>query len=225
MQYHEDSATSGGDHDDVSSNLGFLKSLDYVQLTNESGGGGVDFALRNSKGDRILTASDEVGCTGNLLGKNRPFDLTVCDGAYTEVFALKRPYSCNSRLFPVSLPRVTVSTPSAGIIGVVKMTWSVFEQRFTVHDARSSSSTPICHVMRRTNPVVVRGANEFKILDPSGKVQIGKIHSRQTSVSVSNGMKPVEDRLAISFPKSLDPRVKATLIGALFLLRELYFRP
>ena len=55
------------------------------KLTRESSGGGVDFCLRNSKGDRILTASDEVGCTGNLLGKNRPFDLTVCDSAFTEV--------------------------------------------------------------------------------------------------------------------------------------------
>ena len=38
-------------------------------------------------------------------------------------------------------------------------------------------------------------------------------------------MKLPEDRLAVSFPKSLDSRIKATLVGSLFLLRELYFRP
>jgi len=203
--------------------LAVLDPLDYVQLTREGSGPGLDFCLRNAKGDRVLTAAEEVACCAPLfLGRNAPFDFTVCDPAFTEVFSLSRPWSCNSRFFPCCLPRLDVSTPSLGAIGVVKMRWTAFDQHLTIHDAQSDSSAPLCHLKRRRLPLVTRGANEFKIFDPSGKNQIGKIHSRRCSTS---GPKLPEDRLAVSFPKSLDSRIKATLVGALFLLRELYFRP
>jgi len=73
------------------------------------------------------------------------------------------------------MPHLDVSTPSGGVIGNVKMRWAAFDQHLTIHDARSTSTTPICHIKRRGLPLVARGANEFKILDPSGKVQIGKV--------------------------------------------------
>jgi len=222
VRFHDASSSPPAEVDDeeIRNSLAVFSSLDYVQLTRDGGSG--DFTLRDAKGDRILTAADEVGCTAALLGKNRPFDITVCDPAFTELFTLKRPFSCNSLAIPFSLPRLCVSTPSAGVIGQVKMRWRAFDQHLTIHDPRSPSS-PVCHVRRRCLPLMTRGDNEFKILDPSGKVQIGKIHSRRTSMSSS--MKLPEDRLAVSFPKSLDSRIKATLVGSLFLLRELYFRP
>lgn len=223
IQYHDDVVEKAEGDDDNAASLSVFNNLDHVQLTREGSGGGVDFCLRNAKGDRVLTAADEVGCFSGVLGRNRPFDITVCDAAFTEVFTLKRPFTCNSRALPCSLPRLSVSTPSAGLIGTVKMRWAAFDQHLTIHDPRSSSSTPICHVRRRVLPLMARGANEFKILDPSGKVQIGKIHSRQPSTSGTPKMS--EERLAVSFPKSLDSRIKATLVGTLFLVRELYFRP
>ena len=66
--------------------LAVLDPLDYVQLTREGSGPGLDFCLRNAKGDRVLTATEEVGCCAQLIfGGNGPFDLTVCDPAFTEV--------------------------------------------------------------------------------------------------------------------------------------------
>jgi len=86
MRYHEDVASNERDDDSSKrSPLSVFDSLEHVQLTREGSGAGVDFCLRNAKGERVLTAADEVGCCGDLLGRNRPFDITVCDSAFTEV--------------------------------------------------------------------------------------------------------------------------------------------
>jgi hypothetical protein len=84
---------------------------------------------------------------------------------------VKRPLGCSSCLFPFCLPKIEISSPS-GVVGQVRQRWSPFANHLTVY-ARDGET--ICHIKRQELPLVSNRLNEFKIFDPSGKLQIGKV--------------------------------------------------
>jgi len=214
------SSSSGSDTSISEPGLSVFKKIGYVELTKmTSHSEELEFCLRDSKGHSLFSISDNVGCGASLLGRHRPFDLTVLDQQFTQqIFTVQRPFTCNSGLMPLCTPSLRVAGPD-GLLGSVKLKWSMFGQHLTVH--AKGGSSPLLHIKRHRLPLITRDANEFKIF--RGKVQVGKIHSR-FSTSTCTG-KDCEERLGVSFPIDLPVNQKATLVGALFLLRELYFKP
>ena len=65
------------------------------------------------------------------------------------------------------------------------------------------------------------GDVEFKVLSPDGSTEVGKI-SKQWSGLLREGFTDA-DHFGISFPMDLDVRMKATLLGALFLIDFMFF--
>ena len=65
------------------------------------------------------------------------------------------------------------------------------------------------------------GDVEFKVLSPDKSMEVGKI-SKQWSGLLREAFTD-SDNFGISFPMDLDVRMKATLIGALFLIDFMFF--
>ena len=65
------------------------------------------------------------------------------------------------------------------------------------------------------------GDVEFKVLTPDGSTQVGQI-SKQWSGVLREAFTD-SDNFGISFPMDLDVKMKATLLGALFLIDFMFF--
>ena len=65
------------------------------------------------------------------------------------------------------------------------------------------------------------GDVEFKVMSPDGSTEVGKI-SKQWSGLLKEAFTDA-DNFGISFPMDLDVRMKAVLIGALFLIDFMFF--
>ena len=61
----------------------------------------------------------------------------------------------------------------------------------------------------------------FQVLSPDGTTQVGKI-SKQWSGLLREAFTDA-DNFGVSFPMDLDVRMKATLLGALFLVDFMFF--
>ena len=65
------------------------------------------------------------------------------------------------------------------------------------------------------------GDVEFQVLSPDGSTEVGKI-SKQWSGLLREAFTDA-DNFGISFPMDLDVRMKAVLLGALFLIDFMFF--
>ena len=92
------------------------------------------------------------------------------------------------------------------------------EPQFVVRDYKDE----VC--LRIEGPICtysVCGDVEFRVLSPDGTAEVGKI-SKQWSGLLREAFTD-SDNFGINFPMDLDVRVKATLIGALFLIDFMFF--
>jgi len=111
-----------------------------------------------------------------------------------------------------------VSSPPGNVIGSVEQDWSLCTPQFSIKDANGELA------LRIEGPVCtysICGDVEFKVLSPDGSTEVGKI-SKQWSGLLREAFTD-SDNFGISFPMDLDVRMKATLLGALFLIDFMFF--
>merc|ERR1739848_689421 len=178
------------------------------------------YKIKNSAGVELFKAKEDTDCcTRNCLGPNRPFDMEICDLGENEVIHLYRPLRCTSCLFPCFLQVMEVYSPPGNLIGTVEQEWSVCEPKYSVKDTQGNVALtiegPICTFSICGSDV------EFKVLSPDGSTEVGKI-SKQWTGLLKEAFTDA-DNFGISFPMDLDVRMKATLLGALFLIDFMFF--
>lgn len=176
------------------------------------------FTIKNSLGQKVYYAvEDNDCCTRNCCGPARPFDMKVLDNYRNEVVHLYRPLACSSCCFPCCLQSMEVSAPPGTIVGTVEQEWSICNPQFAIKNHMGEV------VLRIEGPVCtwsICGDVEFKVLSLTGE-QIGKI-SKQWSGLVREVFTDA-DFFGITFPLDLDVRMKATLMGACFLIDAMFF--
>lgn len=111
---------------------------------------------------------------------------------------------------------MNVYSPLGVLAGKINQTWSIFP-RFDVLDAMGSTifkiEGPFCTCSCCCNDV------NFSVLSADGSVEVGKIW-KQWSGSLREILTDA-DSFGISFPMDLSIEMKATLIGACFLIVSL----
>jgi len=177
------------------------------------------YKIKNSMGQEIYYAKEDTDCcTRNLCGPIRPFDMKIKDNAENEVIHLYRPLNCQSCLFPCCMQMIEVSSPPGTVIGTVEQEWSMCEPQFVVKDQDGNVALriegPFCTFS-------ICGDVEFKVMSPDGSTEVGKI-SKQWTGLLKEAFTDA-DNFGISFPMDLDVRMKATLIGAMFLIDFMFF--
>merc|ERR1719450_668096 len=177
------------------------------------------YKIKNSMGQDVYKAKEDTDCcTRMCCGPGRPFDMIIRDNADNEVIHLERPLRCSSCWFPCCLQEITVSSPPGTVIGSVVQDWSICTPQFSIKDHNGDT------VLKIEGPVCtfsICGDVEFQVLTPDGSNEVGMI-TKQWSGLLKEAFTDA-DNFGISFPMDLDVRVKATLLGALFLIDFMFF--
>lgn len=177
------------------------------------------YKIKNSMGQDVYKAKEDTDCcTRQCCGPIRPFDMIIRDNYDNEVIHLNRPLACQSCFFPCCLQSIEVSSPPGTVIGTVEQEWSMCAPAFRVLDHNGDV------VLRIEGPVCtfsLCGDVEFKVTSPDGSAEVGMI-SKQWSGLAREAFTD-SDNFGISFPMDLDVRMKATLLGALFLIDFMFF--
>ncbi|KAK6619408.1 hypothetical protein RUM43_012165 [Polyplax serrata] len=163
-------------------------------------------------------AEDSNFITRNCLGGYRPFEMRIMDSYQNEVIHLDRLARCDSCCFPCCLQKMEVSAPPGNLIGTVEQEWSLLSPKFNVKDAYGETvlkiEGPFCRI-------AFCGAADFQILSRDGQVQVGKISKVWSGFA--RELFTDSDYFGISFPLDLDVRMKAVMLGALFLIDAMFY--
>lgn len=177
------------------------------------------FTVKNSIGQKVYYAvEDNDCCTRNCCGPLRPFEMKILDNYRNQIIHLHRPLACDSCCFPCCLQSMEVSAPPGTIVGYIEQEWSLCRPCFVIKN-------PSQDVVLRIEGPVCRfsfcGDIEFHVLNRDGDRKVGKI-SKQWS-GLLREMFTDSDYFGITFPMDLDVRIKATLLGACFLIDAMFF--
>ncbi|CAG7822032.1 unnamed protein product [Allacma fusca] len=177
------------------------------------------YKVSNSQGQVIYSVKEDTDCcTRNCCDALRPFDILIRDSQEREVIHLSRPFACGSCLCPCLLQSIDVEAPPGIPVGRVVQDWSMCIPQFRVLDASGET------VLRIKGPCFtfsLCGSVEFQILSKDGSTQVGKI-SKQWS-GLLREFYTDADNFGLSFPIDLDVRMKAVMLGALFLIDFMFF--
>lgn len=177
------------------------------------------YKVKNSMGQQIYFAAEDTDCCSrNCCGPLRAFDMQILDNSQNEVIHLNRPLACTSCCFPCCLQSLEVSSPPGTVVGSIKQEWSIIKPKFTV---RNASDDVILRIEGPCCTYSICGDVEFQVLSADGDVQVGKI-SKQWSGLAKETFTDT-DNFGITFPRDLDVRMKATLLGAVFLIDFMFF--
>uniref|UniRef100_A0A3B3Z7I1 Phospholipid scramblase n=1 Tax=Periophthalmus magnuspinnatus TaxID=409849 RepID=A0A3B3Z7I1_9GOBI len=179
-----------------------------------------NYDIKNSMGQQIFTAreDDRNFFTMQFYGPLRPFTIHIHDNFGREILTVTRPIKCASCCCPCCLQEVEIQSPPGFPIGYVEQNWHPFLPKFTVLDATRSAQLkikgPFCDCKCCSDVV-------FEVLSRDEEAVVGQI-SKQWGGFLQEGFSDA-DNFGISFPMDLDVKVKAVLLGAVFLIDFMYF--
>ncbi|GAB6020563.1 Putative UDP-glucuronosyltransferase ugt-50 [Chamberlinius hualienensis] len=177
------------------------------------------YQVLNSMGQNVYFAVEiNDCCTRNCCGRKRPFDLKIFDNAKNEIIHLNRPFRCDSCWFPCCLQVIDVYSPPGQLVGRIRQNWSICIPHFTIENANGDT------VLKIKGPCCTCsccGDVEFDVLSADSSTKVGKI-SKQWSGLVKEAFTD-SDNFGITFPMDLDVRMKAVMLGAVFLIDFMYF--
>jgi len=176
------------------------------------------YTVKNSLGQKIYFAVEDTDCcTRNCCGPARPFDIKIMDHQQREVIHLDRPLRCQSCCFPCCLQELEV-TSNHSLMGMVKQNWSLCGPSF---DIMNEGGNTVLKIEGPTCTWSLCGDVSFKVLSADGKHKVGKITKQWTGL-VKEAFTDA-DNFGISFPLDLDVKMKATMLGAAFLIDFMFF--
>uniref|UniRef100_A0A182Y0X0 Uncharacterized protein n=1 Tax=Anopheles stephensi TaxID=30069 RepID=A0A182Y0X0_ANOST len=176
------------------------------------------YTVKNVFGQNVYWAVEDTSCcTRMCCGPDRPFDIKILDNYQNEVLHLHRDLRCKSCCFPCCLQKLEVSAPPGNVIGTVVQKWSLCRPVFDIRDRNNKTVLTIRGPVCQCSPC---GDVKFSVFSNDG-TEVGKVTKQWTGFVQEHFTDA--DNFGINFPMDLDVRVKATMLGALFLIDYMYF--
>lgn len=183
------------------------------------------YKVQNSLGQQVYFASEESDTISRqCCGASRGFVMHITDNSGQEVIRVSRDFKCcvccSCFACDDSFAHVVqVEAPVGQIVGYVKQRQSCIRPYYIITDANHeevfSITGPPCCFMGCT------WEQEFTVNGRDGYTQIGKV-SKQWS-GLLKELFTDADNFGISFPMDLDVRMKAVMLGAVFLIDFMYY--
>lgn len=178
------------------------------------------YLVTNNLGQKVYFAAEDSDCLSrNCCGNLRPFEMKIVDNFGNQVISLNRPLACQGCCFPCCLQTMEVSSPPGSIIGTIEQNWSIFYPSYSVKNASGDIifriEGPFCACKCCCQDV------NFKVLSADGNTQVGQISKKWSGLAKEAFTDA--DNFGITFPMDLDVRMKATMLGACFLIDMMYF--
>lgn len=178
------------------------------------------YVITNNLGQKVFFAAEDSDClTRNCCGSLRPFDMKIVDNFGNQVINLHRPLACQGCCFPCCLQTMEVTAPPGSIVGTVEQNWGIFYPSYSIKnpsgDVVLRIEGPFC-----ASRCCCQDVN-FKVYPPNGTTEVGRI-SKKWSGLIKEAVTDA-DTFGVTFPMDLDVRMKATMLGACFLIDMMYF--
>uniref|UniRef100_F7IKX5 Phospholipid scramblase n=1 Tax=Callithrix jacchus TaxID=9483 RepID=F7IKX5_CALJA len=178
------------------------------------------YEIKNSFGQRIyFAAEDSHFCSRNCCGPSRSFTLRITDNLCREVITLERPLRCNSCCCPCCLQEIEIQAPPGVPIGYVTQNWYPYLKKFTIQNQKGED------VLKMSGPCIMcsccGGDVDFEITSLDEQIVVGRISKHWTGI-LREAFTDT-DNFGIHFPRDLDVKMKAVLIGACFLIDYMFF--
>ncbi|XP_071566463.1 phospholipid scramblase 1 isoform X1 [Temnothorax nylanderi] len=174
------------------------------------------YVITDNKGEPVFYMAEESGiCWRLCLGKYRSCEFNIYDKNQREILRMVRPFRCDGCCCPCYLQVLEVYSGTT-LLGSITQEWSLWRPKFYVRDASGQAVLMIKGPLIRFCVDVI-----FKVKSLDEKHRIGMIRKRWSGFA--REMFTVSDTFGINFPRDLDVKIKAVLLGAAVLIDFMYF--
>ncbi|XP_065180304.1 phospholipid scramblase 1-like [Sycon ciliatum] len=179
------------------------------------------YNIFNTLGQQVYFAAEQSNCLERQCCLNaRSFEMRIVDNLQAEVMIIKRPLRCTSSCYCCASWRqfMSVESPPGNTIGYIQAELSFVNPSFLILGPNMEPQ------LRIQAPCFGHGCCTC---EPKYKVQtldeqeIGLIQKKWSGFAKEAFTEA--DNFSINFPMDLDVKVKAVLMGALFMIDFLYF--
>ncbi|XP_037085554.1 phospholipid scramblase 1-like [Pollicipes pollicipes] len=177
------------------------------------------YTITDRLGQQLYVAVEDSECCARYCcGPGRPFDIRVTDVTRREVLRLERPLRCQGCLCPQAWLQRLEAYSGPAPLGSVRQNWSVCTSSF---DVLSADGDAVLAIEGPACACSLCGDVAFRVLTADGRRPVGEI-TKQWGGLVREAFTDA-DTFGVSFPTDLDVKVKATLLGATFLIDYMFF--
>jgi len=190
------------------------------------------YVVKNSVGQQVFFASEESDvCSRQCCGNARAFVMHITDNLGQEVIRLNRefkfcsvaPCFCCSGM-DCCAGEITVEAPPGQVVGSIKQIKSgCCYPKFQVMDSSGQVIFVVdgngCCGIGCQGPCCTDDV-EFQVNSADGQHQVGRINKQWAGCL--RGCTDASN-FGVSFPMDLDVKMKATMIGTLFLIDYMFF--
>lgn len=179
------------------------------------------YEVRNAHDQLVYRAFENSSLAQRCCcGPVREFDMNIVDQQGANVMKLQRPLNCSGCLFyNCSHQVLEVQCPVDTSIGTVEQDFYLFTPSYSIKDASGQKLFTItgpCWTCSCCGSDV-----QFKIFSAADGSEIGMIAKKWVGFVKENFTDA--DNFGVSFPLHLDPKSKALILGATFLIDFLHF--
>lgn len=183
------------------------------------------YKILNNQGQQCYYAFEK----SNMLcrqccGANRKFKIHIADNNKETVFSLKRPFKCFGgcnwcAAFRCAQDEVSVYAANGEQLGYVRQACSAWKPHYTILDAKKD---PKFEIWGPCCPCTLCNSKIDFPIRPIGSDEVIANINKQWSGFAREYFTDA-DNFGVTFPMDLDVKLKATLIGAVFLIDFMYF--
>ncbi|XP_064641883.1 phospholipid scramblase 2-like isoform X2 [Lineus longissimus] len=187
------------------------------------------YRINNSMGQQIYFVKEETECCERqFMGPMRGFTMHVTDNLGAEVMRIVRPCKClagccwcATRDCDTCALELQVEAPPGEVVGYVRQGNYCWTSEYIIMDANKkdvlTAKGPCCPVQT----ICCTSDLDWVISSLDQQHEIGKV-SKQWA-GVFREMVSDADKFGIHFPVDLDVRMKATLVGLMFMIDFMFF--
>ncbi|XP_071945547.1 phospholipid scramblase 2-like [Antedon mediterranea] len=185
------------------------------------------YQIKNSLGQQVYYAFEESDvCQRQCCGPSRGFIMHIVDNTNQEVMRVSREFKCCAGCCWCADSdccglEVVVEAPVGQVIGYVRQRGSFWKASYDIMNAEKETVLTILGPCCICQGICCTWDQEFKVFSTNGIDEIGKV-SKQWSGLVKE-MYTNADNFGVEFAMDLDVKVKATLVGAVFLIDFMFF--
>ncbi|XP_051557443.1 phospholipid scramblase 1-like isoform X2 [Myxocyprinus asiaticus] len=177
------------------------------------------YEIKNSLGQLIFQAKEKTDCcTRNCCGSARRFQIRIKDYMNQEVMWVRRPYRCDSCCCPCCLQLLEVQAPPGTTIGYVKQNCHPFLPVFSI---QGPDKKVLMKIRGPYLPCKCCGDINFEVKGKKGGKPFGQV-TKQRGGCIRKCFTDATN-YTVQFPKNMDVKMKAVLMGACFLIDFMYF--
>uniref|UniRef100_G1KKS0 Phospholipid scramblase n=1 Tax=Anolis carolinensis TaxID=28377 RepID=G1KKS0_ANOCA len=177
------------------------------------------YEIKNDIGQRVYYALEENNfCTLFWLGAARPFTIKIFNNLGQEIIQLTRPLRCSKCCYPCCLQKLEVQAPPGTPIGYVIQNWDLCLPKFTLQNEAQQD------ILKIVGPCIVFSCGSdipFDLMSLDEESNVGRI-SKLWGGFVKEMFTDADD-IGVQFPMDLDIKMKAVILGAVFLIDFMYF--